>query len=101
MTVTDTSAPGRHLLSDGTRISEERRLVADAAAAGAKMASDDGRANGLDFAPHAPQQALLFPPSYEDGAPPRRKGPDAIQRTNTRFAPPPPPSLRGRTSSAV
>jgi len=77
--------------------------VADAAAAGAKMASDDGRSNALDFAPHAPQQALLFPPAYEgsEDAPVRRKGPDAIQRTNTRFAPPPPPLWRGRSSSAA
>ena len=63
----DTSSLNTHLLSDGTRISEERRLKADAAASDEPMASDDSQ-RLLDFAPHEPRNALLFPPAYE-GAP--------------------------------
>ena len=62
--VPDTSSLGTHLLSDGTRISEERRLKADAAAADEPMASDASQ-RLLDFAPHEPRNSLLFPPAYE------------------------------------
>ncbi len=80
--VPDTSSLNTHLLSDGTRISEERRLKADAAAADKPMASDASQ-RLLDFAPHEPRNALLFPPAYE-GAP-SKPVVKAIQRANTRF----------------
>ena len=80
--VPDTSSLGTHLLSDGTRISEERRLKADAAASDKPMASDASQ-RLLDFAPHEPCNALLFPPAYE-GAP-SKPVVKAIQRANTRF----------------
>ena len=80
--VADTSSLNTHLLSDGTRISDERRLKADAAAADEPMASDNSQ-RLLDFAPHEPRNALLFPPAYEAvNAKPVVK---AIQRANTRF----------------
>ena len=80
--VADTSSLNTHLLSDGTRISDERRLQADAAAADEPMASDASR-RLLDFAPHEPRNGLLFPPAYEAvNAKPVVK---AIQRANTRF----------------
>ena len=80
--VADTSSLGTHLLSDGTRISAERRLQADHAADNAPMASDASR-RLLDFAPHEPRNALLFPPAYEGAQ--KRPVVKAIQRANTRF----------------
>ena len=80
--VPDTSSLNTHLLSDGTRISEQRRLKADAAAADKPMASDASQ-RLLDFAPHEPRNALLFPPAYEGAQ--KRPVVKAIQRANTRF----------------
>mmetsp|Transcript_7072 Transcript_7072/g.18312 ORF Transcript_7072/g.18312 Transcript_7072/m.18312 type:complete len:357 (+) Transcript_7072:181-1251(+) len=80
--VPDTSSLNTHLLSDGTRISEQRRLKADAAAADKPMAADASR-RLLDFAPHEPRNALLFPPAYEGAQ--KRPVVKAIQRANTRF----------------
>ena len=62
--VPDTFSLNTHLLSDGTRISAERRLQADHAADNEPMASDNSQ-RLLDFAPHEPRNALLFPPAYE------------------------------------
>ena len=80
--VPDTSSLNTHLLSDGTRISDERRLQADAAAADEPMAADNAQ-RLLDFAPHEPRNALLFPPAYEGAQ--QRPVVKAIQRANTRF----------------
>jgi hypothetical protein len=94
--VPDTSSLGTHLLSDGTRISEERRLQADAAAADKPMASDDSQ-RLLDFAPHEPRNALLFPPAYEGAQ--KRPVVKAIQRANTRFRPEEPRARSNTTGS--
>ena len=80
--VPDTSSLNTHLLSDGTRISDERRLQADAAAADEPMASDASQ-RLLDFAPHEPRNSLLFPPAYEAAS--QKPVVKAIQRANTRF----------------
>ena len=106
----DPTDPGRHLLSDGTRVSAARMLRADAAAAAAPKRGDE-RPNGLSFAPHAVRNNLLFPP---DPPPPTadqalallttgdvgKKNAKAIQRTNTRFPPPPTTTSRLRSASS-
>ena len=103
--VPDPTDPGRHLLSDGTRLSEARRLLADAAAAAAPKRGDERR-NGLDFAPHEARPALLFPPRYDaprETALALARGADirgGIQRANTRFAPPAPALSRSRSASS-
>jgi len=51
----------------------------------------------LDFAPHEPRNALLFPPAYE-GAP-SKPVVKAIQRANTRFRPEEPRARSNTTRS--
>jgi hypothetical protein len=80
--VPDTSSLNTHLLSDGTRISAERRLQADTAADNAPMAADNSQ-RLLEFAPHEPRNSLLFPPAYEAAS--QKPVVKAIQRANTRF----------------
>ena len=92
--VPDTSSLNTHLLSDGTRISAERRLKADAAAADEPMASDNSQ-RLLDFAPHEPRNSLLFPPAYEAASMQSRWSRRSSARTRARA-----PRSRGPRASS-
>lgn len=59
----DPSAPGLYVLRDGSRLSAERRRLADAAADAGRT---DDHAAGLDFATFEPRTALFFPPKAVD-----------------------------------
>ncbi|KAJ8609552.1 hypothetical protein CTAYLR_006027 [Chrysophaeum taylorii] len=94
--VPDPSAPGLHLLSDGSHISRERRLIADKACAASPTRDD--RVSGLNFSRYRARNNLLFPAEVDPRAgPPRieaakdnprcgaRVSEAAVEKANTRF----------------
>ncbi|KAJ1454914.1 nuclear protein Es2-domain-containing protein [Pelagophyceae sp. CCMP2097] len=100
--VPDVSAPGKHVLSDGTRISAARRDRADAAADVQRVRGDE-RPSGLDFSGYEARSNLYFTPAGIEQARSEARlvghnfrcvagdalGPlKEIAKTNTRFRPP-------------